>query len=307
MNKTKKIWTLSLALAALLALTLSLTSCAQKDDGDYFSSSSSIGTYKWNDYYPKIPVYMYEPFSHTYLDDTGVTGFALILDDPFPNTKDYWSYIVYFQTNYVDENGEYTGEWADRQVFVKTKTQALKVYDELLFYKEKPIKTNNLFRTYYGIDYDPAVLMSDNPINYEVQNMTGDTFSKSEIIYSYLNDGETTPRKVFEERFVYSGYDGTETKNSYFQIAELKNTANTEWKYFVHFHTNWYDSEGNWKTYLGREVYCKKKSEAKKVFKDMLNMFKENPNLFINLNSETNEQYIGQSYGYDYNLSKLIK
>lgn len=319
MNKTKKIWTLSLALATLLALTLSLTSCAQKDDGDYFSSSEVLGKTSFGNSYSNVSVYreviLFEETSIK--TDEKVVGFALIVDS-FNNNL--WKYIVHYQTSYYDDSGNQT-DYRSRQVYVKNKTDALKVYNEVTDYYKKYMSDDFRSATqYYGIDYDLEALMSDLPVSFTVQNKDGEKFSKSERIEArerQYTDNEGNVVKysqgIYEERFVMPYVDAGNDmlKHGYFWVMD--NGTNEYWPYAVYFFMDYFEYNSSTDNYdflseSSAGVACKTKRDAKKVLQDMLNAFKEDSTLFTNMpvNYRCWQAYGDANDAPDYNLKTLL-
>lgn len=79
--------------------------------------------------------------------------------------------------------------------------------------------------------------------------------------------------------------------------------VNDGYKYVIFYHINYYDENNNWKSFVEREVFCAKKSETKKVLKDILTYYEEDPDRLVSL---APGEWMYQYYDSNYSLTDLL-
>lgn len=303
----KKVNQISLVLAAVFCLA-GLSACANAADS--FGSSESVGKMEFSG--KTVECYKFENvFTDEAWEDGTSWGKAFIcenLDNNF-NYK-YWKYFVQYQVSYSSaadqaESEDKASGWAVRRVYCKSRTDSLKVYSDIKKNMNKKLGYKTTFEQHYGIDYDVEALMKTPAVSLVVNNVDGDAFKKNEIMYDYDDDNGVN-RKVYENRtlFYYSQLaDGT-YKNAFLVCQDSNESAvNYGYNYVVYFHINYWDTKGEWVSCVEREVLCTKKSETKKVLKDILTYYAEDPDRLVSL---APGEWMYQCYDSNYSLTALL-
>lgn len=146
--------------------------------------------------------------------------------------------------------------------------------------------------------------MKTPAISYVVNNPDGDSYKKNEILYEYKSD-DGSISKIYESRtlFPYAKLDDGTFKSAFISVEDVNQSGkDAGYNYVIYFHINYYDKSGEWVSYVQREVLCEKKSETKKVLKDMLAYHKEDPDRMVSL---APGEWMYQVYE-KYNLTALL-